>query len=281
MKKVSARTYLLVLAALAVLCAAGAGYLGYEWRATSTELASTTAALASAKADAQSLSEALDAEKTRNDSFAAQIQSIGGTVGKLDKLSQIDPELLEKYSKVFFLSENYIPAKLTQIPADLVAKPKDEYFEARALPYLENLLNAAADDGIDLTVASAYRAFEEQKNLKNAYTVAYGSGANSFSADQGYSEHQLGTAVDFTGSEVGGGLVTSFDETKAYAWLQKNAYKYGFILSYPKGNAYYIYEPWHWRFVSRDLAQDLHADGKNFYDLDQRDIDTYLINFFD
>ena len=53
------------------------------------------------------------------------------------------------------------------------------------------------------------------------------------------------------------------------------------MLSYPKGNAYYIFEPWHWRFVGKDLAKDLHRHKEYFYDWDQRDIDEYLIDFFD
>jgi D-alanyl-D-alanine carboxypeptidase len=111
--------------------------------------------------------------------------------------------------------------------------------------------------------------------------VTYGSGANAFSADQGYSEHQLGTTFDFTTEGIGGGLVTSFENTPAFAWLKDNAHKYGFTLSYPKDNAYYVYEPWHWRFVGEDLAEDLHEAGKTFYDWDQREIDKYLIKIFD
>jgi len=111
--------------------------------------------------------------------------------------------------------------------------------------------------------------------------MTYGAGtANSFSADQGYSEHQLGTAIDFISSGQGG-VLDGFDNTAAYQWMQANAYKYGFILSYPKDNGYYEYEPWHWRFVGVKLATDLHNQGKNFYDLDQRVIDNYLTTVFD
>ena len=78
-----------------------------------------------------------------------------------------------------------------------------------------------------------------------------------------------------------GGAVPAFAQTAAYTWLLNNAHTYGFILSYPKSNTYYIYEPWHWRFVGVDLAKDLHKAKKNFYDLDQREIDKYLITLFD
>jgi zinc D-Ala-D-Ala carboxypeptidase len=142
------------------------------------------------------------------------------------------------------------------------------------------MFKAAANDGVDLKVVSAYRSFAEQSSLKSTYTMVYGTGANQFSADQGYSEHQLGTTVDLTMPEIGS-TFTGFDQSKAFAWLAKNAYKYGFILSYPKNNTYYQYEPWHWRFVGRDLARYLHNQGKNFYDLDQRVIDEYKVSFFD
>ena len=108
----------------------------------------------------------------------------------------------------------------------------------------------------------------------------YGSGANKFSADQGYSEHQLGTTVDFTTPDIGAGF-SKFETTAAYTWLTDNAYKYGFALSYPKNNAYYQFEPWHWRFVGVELATKLHNDNMYFYDLNQRIIDTYLVYIFD
>lgn len=219
-------------------------------------------------------------ERDRNDAFEDQISDITGTVGKLDKLAKTDPELLIKYSRVYFLNENYKPAKVVRINSDFVLKKEeDEYIQSQVALHLNDLLDDATEDGIDLRVVSAFRSFDEQMGLKNSYTTTYGSGANAFSADQGYSEHQLGTTIDLTTAQLGG--LTGFETTDAYAWLQKNAYKYGFILSYPSGNAYYIFEPWHWRFVGEKLAKRLHDDGKNFYDLDQREIDKYLISIFD
>ncbi|OHB11524.1 MAG: hypothetical protein A3H60_01405 [Candidatus Zambryskibacteria bacterium RIFCSPLOWO2_02_FULL_44_12b] len=132
-----------------------------------------------------------------------------------------------------------------------------------------------------MLIASAFRSFETQASLKSEYRVVYGAGtANQFSADQGYSEHQLGTAMDFTTPSVGGAF-SKFPADPAYDWLQDNAHKYGFVLSYPENNSYYKFEPWHWRFVGVALATFLHGEGKYFYDLDQREIDTYLIKLFD
>lgn len=227
------------------------------------------------------LSEALDIERAKVGDYEEEIEDITKTVDTLEKLSKTDKELLQKYSKVYFLNEHYEPSRLRDVPEKyLYDKNKPEQILRDVYPYLKDLLEEALDDGVTIRVASGYRSFEEQTSLKTNYKVVYGAGtANQFSADQGYSEHQLGTTVDFT--PANGPAFVNFESTPEYAWLLEHAYKFGFVLSYPKGNAYYQFEPWHWRFVGEDLARDLHKDGKYFYDMDQRDIDKYLISIFD
>lgn len=213
----------------------------------------------------------LEREKRRNER----------KIDTLTKLTTIDPELLKKYSKVYFLSENYVPRKLDDIDAKYLIDPaKPLKILDDISKNLDDMLEDANRDGTELRALSAYRSFEEQKGLKSGYVVQYGTGANAFSAEQGYSEHQLGTTIDFTTPAIKGAY-TTFENTSAYDWLTKNAYKYGFVLSYPKGNTYYVYEPWHWRFVGEDLADDLHDDNMHFYEMDQRKIDEYLIDIFD
>ncbi len=220
-------------------------------------------------------------EKNKNDEFEDQIKKISGTVGVLDKLSKTDKELLQKYSKVYFLNEHYIPEKIVPIEKKyLYNEAVSKSIHGKVEPYLNDMIEDALKDGIKIWVVSAYRSFNEQKSLKGAYTQTYGSGANTFSADQGYSEHQLGTTIDFTTEGLGGGL-DGFEATPAYTWMLENAPKYGFTLSYPKGNAYYVFEPWHWRYVGEDLAKDLVKANTSFYDWEQRKIDEYLISIFD
>lgn len=203
-------------------------------------------------------------------------------VKTLDRLTKIDSELLQKYSKVFFLSENYKPSETQVILPEYTAYPKNEYrLHVDVMYFLVSMIEDAKREGIDLLVVSAYRSFETQTSLKAQNKVIYGAKtSNKFVAEQGYSEHQLGTTVDFTNSNIKAANI-AFDKTKEYMWLQNNAYKYGFIISYPKGNQYYAYEPWHWRFVGKDLAKHIYNDKINFYDLDQRYIDGYLLNMFD
>ncbi len=238
--------------------------------------------LARSQDENYNLANTLYAEQERNTNFENQINEIAGTVGVLEKLSKTDPELLQKYSKVFFLNEHYTPPRTEQIDPEYTRNGvRDLYLHADVIPHLENLLEKAKGDGMSLKIASAFRSFDTQEVLKTGYTITYGAGtANQFSADQGYSEHQLGTTVDFTTPALGNGLV-GFHNTPEFKWLKENAYRYGFILSYPENNTYYQYEPWHWRFVGRDLARYLNREEINFYDLDQRTIDEYLVNIFD
>jgi D-alanyl-D-alanine carboxypeptidase len=221
-------------------------------------------------------------DKTKEvEDFDDRIAVVTKGIDTIQDTINTDPELLRKYSRVYFLSENYVPTSLSQIDPANTYHGEADSIHSKAKPFLDRLLAAAKKDGIDILITSAYRSFAEQKNLNDQYSVIYGAGtANQFSAEQGYSEHQLGTTVDFVTAENDDALTDSFDTTKAFEWLEDHAYRYGFVLSYPEGNSYYEYEPWHWRFVGEDLADDLHDEDAYFYDWDQRQIDTYRADFW-
>lgn len=291
------------LSAVIIILAAGSGYL---WRENTKltqgkllaeeslveaekqvasvvqRLQEVTQTLASTETERARIEKSYTSEKKRMDAFSSQISSLSSTVGVLKKVSDTDEELIKKYSKIYFLNENYVPKSLVPVDSLHAQNPqKVILIHGEAWPHLKNLLASAHKAGIGIDVVSGYRSFGEQADIKQTYSVTYGAGtANQFSADQGYSEHQLGTTVDFSTPELGADF-SDFARTTAYAWLQKNAHIYGFVLSYPENNSYYVFEPWHWRFVSRDLAQKLFQEQKHFYDLDQRVLDTYLVSFFD
>jgi D-alanyl-D-alanine carboxypeptidase len=268
--------------------AAAVGKLNADARNLNAVLASTKQDLAIAVAQRDNIGlqyndavEKYNQEKSRMDALNSQIGQIQGSVDTLEKLKATDEELLKKYSKIYFLNENYIPESFSAVDPEYGYKPDGNYLvNSKIWPFLKVLMVTAKADDIDMKIISAYRSFGEQTSLKSSYKIIYGTGANKFSADQGYSEHQLGTTVDFTTSQIGSSF-DGFEDSASYKWLQENAYQFGFVISYPKNNQYYQYEPWHWRFVGRELAKKLHEEGKNFYDLDQREIDQYLISFFD
>ena len=289
--------YVAVGVLVVVLAGGGAAYAYYslfnellqtrsEFTAATTTLeyniAELSEKLSASETENMSLHERLRAEEDRNNEYGKKVESLASTVGMLEKLSKTDRELLQKYSNVYFLSENFIPAPLANIdPQYLLRKDSELQIHAQIRQHLERLLHNAAADRAPLLVLSAYRSFGTQAGLKATYSVTYGKGtANQFSADQGYSEHQLGSTVDFT-TPQGGESLGAFEKSVGFPWLREHAHEYGFILSYPKGNAYFVSEPWHWRFVGVELATKLHAENKSLYDLDQRVINEYLVKIFD
>lgn len=229
----------------------------------------------------KSIGEELVAAENKYLGYDNTIRGLSDIVGDLDKLAKTDEELLQKYSKVYFLNEHYEPTNLATIDSKYAYNPDRTYeIHGQVLPHLEAMLSRAEDDGMNMKVISAYRSYGTQGDLKSHYTVTYGSGtANQFSADQGYSEHQLSTTVDLTTPQIGASF-SGLENTEEYQWLLDNAHKYGFVLSYPENNSYYKFEPWHWRYVGIELATKLYEDDLNFYDMSQREIDTYLISIF-
>jgi len=130
---------------------------------------------------------------------------------------------------------------------------------------LRALADAAGAAGKPLAIRSAYRSYATQVATFASWVKRSGyQKALKFSARPGHSEHQVGTTVDFT-TAPGVPLRTSFGKSPAGKWLARNGWKYGFIMSYPKGQkrvSCYGYEPWHWRYFGRDLARQIHESGQ-------------------
>lgn len=143
--------------------------------------------------------------------------------------------------------------------------PSGEFLIRReAAEPLGELISAAGSSGHELVVLSAYRSYAEQQQNFAHFTGIYGEDAEIVSAPPGQSQHQLGTAVDFTNAEVNYELLPSFGETDAGKWLEKNAWKHGFIITYPDGDEQGTgrqWEPWEYRYVGDGLAKDIHESG--------------------
>lgn len=113
-----------------------------------------------------------------------------------------------------------------------------------------NMVDAARQDHITLILVSGFRGLEYQRNLiENKLQKGQKIlDILTLLAPPGYSEHHTGTAIDLTTTNCPP-CVEHFENTEAFAWLQKNAGKFGFSLSYPRDNPYgFVYEPWHWAF---------------------------------
>jgi D-alanyl-D-alanine carboxypeptidase len=147
-------------------------------------------------------------------------------------------------------------------PEDLVAIAPGLLLRPEAARALEAMRAAAEADGIALTVLSAYRGVELQKQLffdVKAERNQTSADRARVSAPPGFSEHSTGYAVDLgDGRLPASNLMESFENTDAYRWLDSHAARFHFVRSFPKGNRQgVIYEPWHWRFEGSTDALEM------------------------
>ena len=133
-----------------------------------------------------------------------------------------------------------------------------------AAEHLRGLVSDAAADGEELVVASAYRSYADQRVSHARLASIYGVNADLMSALPGHSQHQLGTAVDFTNAAAGYEVWQPFGNTSASLWLRRYAPEHGFVLAYPNGKESetgYQWEPWHYRYVGTKNAERLAESG--------------------
>lgn len=163
--------------------------------------------------------------------------------------------LTNKYHK---LSSGYEPDDLVDI-SNVYSYGENQKLRRDAYDAFISMFKSAKKEDITLIVNSSYRSYKEQEDIYNKYTTWYGEEeTNKLAAKPGFSEHQTGLAVDI---QTYNSNRKNFEETTAFKWLQDNAYKYGFILRYPKNKEYltgYDYESWHYRYVGIDIAKEIH-----------------------
>lgn len=165
---------------------------------------------------------------------------------------------------LYKLPADYAPTDL--VPVRQAGFDSDLLMRGFVIEDLRALRDAALAAGHPLAVQSAYRSYSYQDRTFNYWVNLQGRQAALLSsARPGHSEHQLGTAVDFRSANGPPAWdLADWADTPAGAWTVANAWRYGFALSYPKNTqeiTCYIYEPWHYRYVGRELAAQLQARG--------------------
>lgn len=170
-------------------------------------------------------------------------------------------------NKQYGLEEGYKPDDLVYPDVPFIFKEKIEkrMMRKEAATALEEMFAAADQDGVHLAGVSAYRSETTQTVLFNNYVKRDGEEkARTYSAVPGHSEHQTGLAIDVSGRDGTCAAESCFAGTKEAEWLAKHAPEYGFIIRYPEGKEAitgYKYEPWHIRYVGKELAGVLAKQG--------------------
>lgn len=209
--------------------------------------------------------DSLDEEKSPKDIVA--IVNVHSNKEWYQDPNNTDIKLEEKMlvNKFYHLSKDYKPNDLVEL-SNNYAYGTDQKVRKKAYNAFLNMWNSAKKDEITLIVNSSYRSYEDQESVYNDYSAWYGEEeADKIAARPGASEHQTGYALDI---QTYNSNRNNFDKSDAFKWLKKNAYKYGFILRYPKGKEYltgYDYESWHYRYVGKDIAKYI-QENKITYD---------------
>ena len=176
-----------------------------------------------------------------------------------DKASKLDV-IVNKYYK---LDKDYEPEDLTIINSKFASGTQK--LRKEAADKFEEMASDMLKENLKIYAGSTYRSYSYQEGLYNRYVKKDGfKEAETYSARAGYSEHQLGLAVDI----VNGKWNYLSEGDKEYTWLINNSYKYGFILRYPHESEYitgYVFEDWHFRYLGIELATKVY-ESKLTYD---------------
>lgn len=164
------------------------------------------------------------------------------------------------------IDADYVPEDLE--PIRYYAEDRNansRYMRAEAAEHFHELVEAAAQEGIDIVMTTAYRSYEFQEILWNYNVSQKGEEeANKTSARPGESEHQTGLAVDLSTSEIDYRNSYDFENTAAGQWVAENAHRFGFIIRFPQNKTDitgYSYEPWHLRYVGETAAADIYEQN--------------------
>jgi len=164
-----------------------------------------------------------------------------------------DPHLWLLVDKRNSVGTDYEPHDLVSLKSESYRFVSRHELRQAAFDSLEEMAQAAADEGLTLVVLSAFRSYFYQSRLYTNYVIMDGqTEADRVSARPGFSQHQLGLAVDFNH------LDNSLADTKEGMWLEKNASRFGWSNSYPDGYERltgYSWESWHYRYVGKNLAK--------------------------
>lgn len=180
-------------------------------------------------------------------------------------------ELTDINSLTFFVDPTHsVPADY--VPTDLESpyvSSTGEVIQVRAAAAndLKEMINAANEAGAQLILTAGYISFDTQGDYYSDRVAMVGEAeALKITPKPGFSEHQTGLAVDFSDKDDGTATTTAFAESPAGKWLKEHAHEYGFIMRYPEGKeeiTSYSYQPWHYRYVGRDVANAMYEIDPN------------------
>ena len=195
-----------------------------------------------------------------------------------DKEDYVDPLVIDKFDDYVLvnkhrqLSSKYVPDDLVTIDEEYVKADGEIEIERNVAKAFYDMAEDASKEGLELMVSSGYRSYEDQEEITNTYLELYGQNyVDNYVAKPGFSEHQTAMSLDIASESV-----NTFVESDEYDWMMDNAYKYGFILRYPRSKediTGYKCEAWHYRYVGKKIAKYIKENNITY--------DEYYVMFLD
>lgn len=195
-----------------------------------------------------------------------------------DKENYVDPVIIDEFDNYVLvnkhrqLSSKYVPDDLVKIEDEYVKSDESVKIERNVAKAFYDMAKDASKEGLQLMVSSGYRSYKDQEEVTNTYLELYGQKyVDNYVAKPGFSEHQTAMSLD-----IASGSVNTFVNSNEYAWMMDNAYKYGFILRYPKSKediTGYKCEAWHYRYVGKKIAKYIKENNITY--------DEYYVMFLD
>ncbi len=195
-----------------------------------------------------------------------------------DKEDYVDPLVIDDFDDYVLvnkhrqLSSKYVPDDLVTIDDEYVKADGKVKIERNVAKAFYAMAEAASKEGMELMVSSGYRSYKDQEEVTNTYLELYGQNyVDNYVAKPGFSEHQTAMSLDVASKSV-----DTFVNSDEYVWMMDNAYKYGFILRYPRSKediTGYKCEAWHYRYVGKKIAKYIHDNNITY--------DEYYVMFLD
>ena len=195
-----------------------------------------------------------------------------------DKEDYVDPLVIDEFDDYVLvnkhrqLSSEYVPDDLVTIDEEYVKTDEEIEIERNVAKAFYDMAEAASKEGLELMVSSGYRSYKDQEEITNTYLELYGQNyVDNYVAKPGFSEHQTAMSLDIASKSV-----NTFVNSDEYTWMMDNAYKYGFILRYPKSKediTGYKCEAWHYRYVGKKIAKYIKENNITY--------DEYYVIFLD
>ncbi len=195
----------------------------------------------------------------------------------MDREAYTESQLIEEFSvdmlinKHRNLNKDFVPENLSKIDSKYASEDGMKASRLAINAFIE-MSKAAKKDDMDIVINSAYRSYEDQEKISNTYLELYGQGyVDKYVAKPGFSEHQTGLCFD-----IGSRNSKVFAESNEYKWMLENAYKYGFILRFPKKYELitgFRSEPWHYRYVGKNIAKVIHDEDITLEEYFVRNLD--------